>query len=137
MPRKSLALVKRDPEAEIEAIRADVVALEVRDLEIVHAMDRFADEDLAPLTELSDKALKERGWTRRQLKVAMAANLPRAEVPYALQAAHERTLARVRRHSEDSSGAKINVSNATFNILAPAPRAKDIDVVVVEKDPKK
>jgi len=136
MARKT-QLAKRDPEAEIEAIRADVVALEMRDLEIVHAMDRFADEDLTELSELSDSALKAKGWTRRQLKVAMAANLPRAEVPYALQAAHERTLARVRRHSEDASGVKINVSGGTFNILAPAPRAKATDVVVVEAEKKR
>jgi hypothetical protein len=135
-----MALVPRDPEAEIEAIRADVVALEVRDLGITHDMDRAADLSADELTKMmgkTDKEIAAAGWTRRGIRIALYALNPRGEAPYFLQAAHERTLARVRRHSEDASGVNINVKGGTFNILAPAPRARDIDVVVVEPEKKR
>ena len=138
---KKLALIPRDPEAEIEAIRADVVRLEIEDQKIVSATNRAADEDdllvLQQMIHSDPERLARLGWTPKEVRIAMAANLPKSEAPFFMVAAHERTLARVRRHQEEAGGARINVGNATFNILQPAPRKKDIDVVVVEKEGKR
>lgn len=129
------ALAVRDPQAEIEAIREKVVELEQNDLGIVESMNRFSEVDeaqIALLEALPDDLLRKQGWTRRQLRVAKYAQLPRSHVPYALQAAQERTLARTRRHVEDSGAARINVQNGTFNIFPPAARKSDAEVRMVD-----
>lgn len=131
----SKALTARDPAAEIEAIKDRVTQLEAGDLGIVHSMNRafdFDENELALYEALTDEELEQKGWTRRELRVAKAANRPRSDVPYALQAAQERTLARTRRHVEEAGGARINIQGGTFNILAPGPRKTDAEVRIVD-----
>lgn len=131
----SKALAPRNYDAEVDAIKARVAELETEDLSIVGSMNRFADvpeEELALMSVLNEEELAAKGWTRRELRIALYAQKPRAEVPFAMQAAHERTLARTRRHQDEPGGMRINVQNNTFNLPAQAPRRPDSEVIVVE-----
>jgi hypothetical protein len=103
------------------------------DLSIVSAMNRFADlgdKDYKELEAMSDDELKILGWTRKKLRIAYAARLPRAAVPYALQAAHERTGMRIRKSDQRPENATINV--AIIRIPEAAPRKRDDEVEIIE-----
>ncbi len=107
------------------------------DAALVEAMNRFADltpDETQQLTELvksGDRtALKARGWTLKAIQTALLARLPKSTVPFALQAAHERTGMRIRRMQPKAAGARVNV--AIIQISERAPRKTDAEVEIVE-----
>jgi hypothetical protein len=109
-----------------------------RDAGLVEAMNRFADltdEEFKKLNDLlvagQKDELKARGWSVKALRVALAARLPRAQVPFAMLAAHERTGMRIRRLQPKAASAKVNV--AIIQIHERAPRKTDAEVQVVEE----
>ncbi len=57
----------------------------------------FPDVDtMIKMLSLSNDQLKELGWDRTQLHVCIDAKKPKSQVPFYLQAAHERSLARMK-----------------------------------------
>ena len=111
--------------------------LALKDLSICDAINRFADlhgdegQKLMALADAGDdEALKKEGWTRKQLYIALQARKPRAEVPFAMLAAHERTGMRIRRLDRKPSTSRVNV--AVIHVNERAPCKADADVVIVD-----
>ena len=130
----------------VEILREGFERLQKKDLKVVEAMNRFADlptrhEDpdgkvVAALFAMTDEELVAAGWkSRRELRMAVYAKLPKSQWPASMQAAHERVGMRIRKQADKSA-------NPTFNlnvINIPAPRAADpskiIEVQPEEKPP--
>ena len=136
MAENALARVKQ---AGVDLLRQKYEALQKKDLEIVRAMDRFAElpigaedpEAIARLLAMTDLELADHGWTRRELRMAIYATLPRARWPAAMQAAHERVGMRIRRQDRQPSKMQFNLN--MVNIPAPKP-STDIVVLPDERD---
>jgi hypothetical protein len=121
----------------VEALKNEVQLIFAKqakkDAEVVDAIGRFADvskEKFEELEAMPDWMLKEKGWTRRELIIAKKSRLPRSKVPFAIQAAHEATLARIRR-TEDAQGAG-RIGVAIINLPQRAERQDNSRVVVIE-----
>lgn len=133
MAKSRLQAIGDDP---VGLLRQAVQAIEAqqakKDAGVIMAMDRWPEvtkEEFERLSLLDTASLRKEGWTKRELQIAKKARLPRAKVPYALQAAQERNLARIRRLEEAAGGAKLNL---TINVPARAERRDIQDVVVIE-----
>ena len=148
-PARSLTKVAPAPVAKLAkryrglAERLSEVAEE--DLRIVEGMNRFKDlpTDFEPkeykrvLTILesgSDAEVRKLGFpTREDLRLALYARMPRADVPYAIQAAHERVGMRIRK---DPDKARTTVNLAMIQIPAPKPLTADDRVIIVQPETK-
>lgn len=138
---------KTDP---VELLRARYEKLQEKDLSIVRTMDRFAElpsfvEETAraELIELlatgSDEAIRQKyGFKdKKELRVALYGTLPKKDWPAAMQAAHERVLARQRKQTADKRQNVLNVN--VINIPAPrppGPETKIIEIVATEPESK-
>jgi hypothetical protein len=139
MGQDSTALVRRQEGADF--LRAKYEKAQKRDLEIVQGMNRFAelpslleDPDMATidgLLRLPDVELAQKGWTRRELRLALYGRLPKAKWPAAMQAAHERVGMRLRKQG-------VQPGKMTFNlnmVNIPAPRQPEpTQIVVLDED---
>lgn len=145
MAEDRLQKIPQSEERKAPAVRPAVADLQrrfekiaQRDADLVEAMNRFADITPEELREIMDliaagdrKGLKAKGWTLKAAQTAILARQPRATVPFAMLAAHERTGMRIRRMQPKASSAKINVN--VINISARAPRKRDDEVKIVEE----
>lgn len=147
MSEKALATVpqvtiaKRETPA--DKLQARYEKLQDRDLDVVAAMNRFAelptDQEEAERDKMREllvngtpEQLKAAGWkSKKHLRVAIYATMPKKDWPAAMQAAHERVMARVRKQSKSKGG---NVFNLNM-ISIPAPRQQTADDIVVEVQP--
>lgn len=148
MSEKALATVpevaigKRETPA--DKLQARYEKLQDRDLDVVAAMNRFAELPTDQEEEERDKMrqllvsgtpeqLKAAGWkSKKHLRVAIYATMPKKDWPAAMQAAHERVMARVRKQSKTKGG---NVFNLNM-INIPAPKRPTEEDIIVEVVPK-
>lgn len=138
----NVALDKRETPADKLQARYD--KLQERDLDVVAAMNRFAELPMESEEEARDKLrmllvhgtpdeLKAQGWkSKKHLRAAIYATMPKKDWPAAMQAAHERVMARVRKQSKTKGG---NVFNLNM-ISIPAPRKPTAEDIIVEVVPK-
>jgi hypothetical protein len=127
------ALVRRDA---VDALRQGYERLQKGDLAVVKAMNRFAELPLTgegaigpeALLAMGDVELAERGWTRKDLRMAIYGTLPRSRWPAAMQAAHERVGMRLRK--QDRTPAKMQFNLNMVNIPPPRP-VLDAEVVIL------
>lgn len=108
---------KNDDRAMVAARLSGVVEAFQRlanaDQTILEAGDRGVDfltadgaREAGRLMKLTDPELRDLGWTRRELKVAISATLPKAELPWLLLAAQERHIARAKTLPTEGGGEK-------------------------------
>lgn len=140
----SEALVK--PKDPVELLRAKYEKLQDKDIQIVRAMDRFAElpsfvEEVArkELTDLlangTDAEIEAKyGFkSKRELRIALYGTLPNKEWPAAMRAAHERVMARERKAGVNKPRNTFNLN--VINMPAPVPPRTDekiIEVIVQE-----
>lgn len=133
---KSL-LPRRDPSRDVEELRSRVQAIyaqhALQDAQDSAAMSIYADFSADELKDLIDAPidqLKEKGLSRRALRIALYALLPAKEVPFAVKALHERSLAHIKR-GEDAEGL-VRLGFAIGQLPPRAPRRDDSEVITVE-----
>lgn len=129
----------------VDVLRDGFERLQRRDLKVVEGMNRFVDlptkledpegKELARLAALDDVALKAEGWTRRDLRLAMYARLPKSQWPAAMQAAHERVGMRIRKQSAQAKKTTFNVNVVNIPAAQPVESGKIITVEAEEKPP--
>lgn len=134
-----MALAKRstpDGDDPVSLLRQEVQGIFAKqakvDAETVDATTRAHDlspEQMQSYLDGPDWDVPE-GWTKRTLRIALAASKPRAETSFALISAHERTLARIRRTEDQPSGMRLGI--AVMSIPARAERADDTHSVIIE-----
>lgn len=123
----SNSLVKSDP---VELLRVRYEKLQKRDVSIVDGMNRFSElpsfveetaraELVALLANGTDAEIEAKYGFRnkKELRVAMYGTLPKKDWPAAMQSAHERVMARIRKQGQEKR-------HNTFNlnvIQMPAP----------------
>jgi len=128
---------KATGESPVDALRRKVQAIFAKhaldDAQDVESMNKYADysaEDLMTLQNATDEELKAKGLTKRGLRIAAYALMPSKEVPFALKALHERSLARIRR-VDDAEGL-VKLGFAIGQLPPRAPRRDDSEVITVE-----
>lgn len=129
----------------LERLQQRYQKLQEKDLDVVKAMNRFAElpsfveetaraELIALLAEGSDLAIQQKyGFKdKRELRMALYGTLPKKDWPAAMQAAHERVLARQRKQSQQAPRNVLNLNMITI----PAPRkpTDEDKVIVVEPE---
>ena len=147
------ALVKTEtalarPQEPVDILRARYDKLQKRDLSVVDGMNRFAElpsfveevarqELIAILNTGTDAEIEAKyGFkNKKDLRVAMYGTLPKKDWPAAMQAAHERVLARQRKQS--NTGAKTVFNLNMVSIPAPQPQTADDRVIIVEAEERK
>lgn len=85
--------------ARLNALVNRLAAIAEDDLAVSEAAGRAAELLAAsspPTLGMTDGELAERGWTRRELVIAMDARSSKKDVPYYVVMAHERVLSRQR-----------------------------------------
>jgi hypothetical protein len=128
-------------ESRVDLLQKRYDKLQLRDLDIVDGMNRFAEiptpaepEEHKKMLELlasSDATIERAGWkNRRQLRAAFYGTLPRSKWPAAMQAAHERVGMRLRRQDKSANRQTFNLN--VINIPAPQRPAATEKVVIVE-----
>lgn len=148
MSDKALVHVPQEPEKKPAKAEdpADRLArryekVQLRDLDIVDGMNRYADiptpaepeerQKVLELLNASDAEIKRAGWkNRKELRAAIYGTLPRSKWPAAMQAAHERVGMRLRKQDRKASQNKFNVN--IINIPAAQPPTAEEKVVVVD-----
>jgi hypothetical protein len=130
------------PETAVDRLRTKYEQIQKRDMLIVEAANRFADlpheaedpgdETLKALLASPDEVIRAQGWrSRRELRMAAYARMPKKMWPAAMQAAHERVVVRSRVFMKD--GPKKAVFNLNMiSIPAPKPQTAEDRVVVIE-----
>jgi hypothetical protein len=121
--------------------------LQVRDLDIVDGMNRFAEIPTegeaaarasleALLVAGSDEQIRIAGWkNRQQLRAAFYGTLPRSRWPAAMQAAHERVGMCLRKLEKNANRQTFNLN--VINIPAPQRPTSDEKVVIIEAKAEK
>jgi hypothetical protein len=129
----------------LDSLKARYDKLQQRDLNIVHNMDRFAElpsfveetaraELIALLANGTDQEVRDKyGFkNKRDLRIALYGTLPKKDWPAAMQAAHERAMARIRKQATEK---KTNTFN--LNIISmPAREAPRPDEKIIEVHPE-
>jgi len=141
-----IALSKRETPADRLQARYD--KLQEKDIAIVEAMDRFAELPMEQEEVERDKMrlllvngtleeLRAAGWkNKKQLRSAIYATMPKKDWPAAMQAAHERVMARVRKQGKSKAGNVFNLN--MISIPAPVPQnAQDVIIEVEAKEHEK
>lgn len=134
--------VAERPKDAIDKLRERYERLQTKDLNVADAMNRFAelptaaedpdDMKVLMLLAMSEEELKARGWkSKKELRMAAYARLPKRLWPASMQAAHERVGMRLRKQASASSKTVFNLAM----ISIPAPR-RDPDARVVVVDVK-
>lgn len=143
--KETAALVLAEPgKSAVEVLRVGYERLQKKDLEVVRAMNRFADlpmafedpkgEKLAELLAKTDEEIKAAGWgSRRELRMAMYGRLPRSHWPAAMQAAHERVGMRIRKQGAQAAKNTFNLNVVTIPARQPVESQKIITVEVEDK----
>jgi hypothetical protein len=104
----------------------------LKDARDVDSMNKYADysaDELQELVQAPIEMLKEKGLSRRAARIALYALLPSKEVPFAVKALHERSLARIRR-VDDAQGL-VALGFAIGQLPPRAPRRDDSEVITV------
>lgn len=105
----------------------------LEDAQDVAALNKYADysqEELEVLVEAPIEDLKAKGLSRRALRIALMGLQNSKNVPYAVKALHERTLARIRR-TDDAEGL-VRLGFAIGQLPPRAPRRDDSEVITIE-----
>lgn len=129
----------------IDRLRERYDKLQKRDLDVVASMNRFAElpsfveeharqELIRVLNEETDeKAAKLYGFkSKRELRMALYGTLPKKDWPAAMQAAHERVLARQRKQSTNQARQVFNLNVVT--IPAPQRPTEEDRIVIVQPE---
>lgn len=132
------ALVRKaNGESPVDELRRKVQAIfaehALKDAQDVESMNKYADyseSDLMLLEQVDDSELKAQGLSRRAVRIALLAYRPTREVPFAIKALHERSLARIRR-VDDAEGL-VRLGFAIGSLPARAPRRDDSEVITIE-----
>lgn len=137
--------VAERPKDAVDRLRERYERLQSRDLNIVDAMNRFAelpthieDKDDAMVTLLlsgSEDDVRKAGWkSKKELRMAAYARLPKRLWPASMQAAHERVGMRLRKQATATSKTVFNLNMVTI----PAPkRDPNARVVVIDTKEEK
>ena len=141
---KALVTAQKPGERAVDIIRKGYERIQKRDMDIVHAMNRFAelpsleedptDAQVKLLLLMPEADLVAQGvWrSKKELRMAAYARLPRRSWPASMQAAHERVGMRLRKRNESDAPPVFNLNVITI----PAPKAADErKVITIEQDP--
>lgn len=127
-------------------LRRRVNLIAENDAKIVEGVNRFKDvptaweeEDrvayLAALKAPDDGPAKALGFkNKRALRLAIYGTMPKKDVPFAIQAAHERIGMRIRKDGNRGTGNTFNLNMVT--IPAPRPPGPEDRVVIVQAEKK-
>lgn len=114
-------------------VQAIFAAHALRTAQDVQSMDKYADYSADELKELSEapiEMLREKGLSRRAIRIALYSLLPKKEVPFGVLATHERYLVHARRNDEAEGLVRLGFE---IGRLPPrAPRRDDSEVINVE-----
>lgn len=132
---------KAKGESEVDALRRRVQEIfaehALRDAQDVDSLNKYADYSMEELMVLQDapiESLKEKGLSRRAIRIALMGYMSSKNVPYAVKALHERTLARIRR-VDDAEGL-VKLGFAIGQLPPRAPRRDDSEVITIEATEK-
>lgn len=145
--KEQAALVRAEPgKSAVDVLRDGYERLQKKDLEVVRAMNRFADlpvgaedprgEKIATLLTSSDEEIKAAGWnSRRELRMALYGRLPRSQWPAAMQAAHERVGMRIRKQGAQAKKTQFGLAIVHIPAQQPVEHGKVITIEAEEKPP--
>jgi hypothetical protein len=109
------------------------------DATILETTKRAADfldpEEGIKLLKLTDPELAEKGWTRRELKVAIHACRPKSEAPFYMLAAQERHVSRMKTLPTEGGGSDKAKGYIIASAPPPPPDDDDDDYIPPAKDP--
>lgn len=139
-------LVKRPaPETAVDRLRRRLDKIAKDDTDVVQGMNRFSEiptsmekEQRAQMVALlaagTEEQLLAAGWrSRRALRLAIYGTMPKKDWPGAMQAAHERVQARIRKQAANNGPRVLNLN--MISIPAPRPPGPEDRVVIVKKGP--
>jgi hypothetical protein len=136
---KSKSVELAAPKQPADEIERRFRRVEEKDLRITTAANRFAEvpsflekEKRDELVELlcngSDLELQRKGWTRKDLRMAIYGTMPKKDWPAAMQASHERVGMRIRKAKPLRQSLTFNLNQ--INIPAPRPLGPEDRVVI-------
>lgn len=143
--KEQAALVRAEPgKSAVDVLRDGYERLQKKDLEVVRAMNRFADlpsrfEDpeakaIGELLAKTDGEIKAAGWnSRRELRMALYGRLPRSQWPAAMQAAHERVGMRIRKQGAQVKKTQFGIALISIPAQQPVEQGKVITIEAEEK----
>lgn len=126
-----MAAEKRD---RVQEIRDRLAVIADQDTRIIRAANRFADFSVAELEGLlqmpADKFPMHGFRSKKEVRIALYANVPKKAVPYGLLAAHERTGYFIRKEEPQRAAGMIGL----VVLPAPLPPAPDQAMIVRARD---
>jgi len=144
--QSSPALARGNPA--VERLKIEYEKLQKKDLEVVRAMNRFAElptawEDgenatIKLLLSLPEAEVVAQGWkSKRELRMAAYGRMAKKNWPASMQAAHERVGMRIRKQSSDDNRTVFNLNMVTIPAPRRDPEARVVVVDVEESKPRR